>query len=966
MKRRVLSFLTALVFCMSLVSLPANAENEALMFTDFEGDHSPWLGFTPSRRSAYNGEFGALVENPIGGPTSYGFANLLEYDDSVYLEAERMYTISFWARSDAFSPAGFSNTINQSGSTLVFEVFGLSHDWEQLELVFTPAESRNYGLDFLFYTDEEAPVIMVDDISLTETDLYPAEYRLAGRRSISIPYMGSVDYRYRLDAYDDWGDRMSAPLASYEAAALPEGVSFQPTSGTLTVSDAAEDGASFSLIAFVGGAPVAEIPIRLTKSLIPNGDFEEESLGWDADASPFTIEGNGSDNHFIRLESTSGDAEDSVASLKPENPVALRGGELYVLRATVHTTDEVPYSYLYTQNNSSGDETSIHIEINGLSGSEWSDIFCSIRPNNDGIYELTFDFHTQNFQPVFVDDLTLTHEELGVSEIYLSAPGHITRPVDSAAYFPMAVFTADQEGNETEADLTYSVTPDDGGLEVDASAMRLLVTPDASLGIYTLTAESGNISRSVDIMISDDYVGDGSFETTQVGQWWAAQEPADFSLILGTGGASPYDGNRMASLTLNGEMAAVITNAYAYYSPEKTYVFHSRIRKGYTDIDLSVTALLSDTDGNYTLIASDTIEGEDWAEVSGIFSPVEETVGKLVLFFSTDSTQYDQWVLFDALSVAPLCVTAEDVYLTGAFMPGSVATAHYTFSANFTTEDASLVRWHMAEKEDGPYTPIGNQDTLLLPDSMNDVYIKAEIIPISLLGGFVGESVWSDAQYVSAFSTPQDDDPDATPPPATPIINERLIAIPLPQTESGGLFTDTKEHWAYPQIAQMEAAGIATGYGDNTFRPDAPITRAEFTALIIRSFGLTPMRYSGGFLDISSDDWYAGIIETAYRYGLINGTDATHFSPDTLITREQMALIVMRAYHGADGAPPTGEAISFYDQYELSPEGMTSVMEATQLGIIKGMGEHLFAPHDNASRAQAIVMLSRLITALNQ
>ena len=76
MNSRVLSFFIMLVFCMSLVQLPAHAEDGALVFTDFEEDHSPWQGFTFSRRSAYNGEFGALVDNPIGGPTGYGFAHL--------------------------------------------------------------------------------------------------------------------------------------------------------------------------------------------------------------------------------------------------------------------------------------------------------------------------------------------------------------------------------------------------------------------------------------------------------------------------------------------------------------------------------------------------------------------------------------------------------------------------------------------------------------------------------------------------------------------------------------------------------------------------------------------------------------------------------------------------------------------------------------------------------------------------
>lgn len=967
MKERFFAFFLILCLMAPFLPSPVMAEGGDLFCFDFEEDDLLWSGATFSRSAAYEGEFGIVADSPVGGPTDFGFASMLEYEDSVYLEEGLMYCLSFWIRSDSPSVAGNINALNINGSTLVFELFGIETDWKQLYVYFTVSDSRQYGFDLLLYTELEAPRIELDNICLSCPSMPPESYRFTGRQNLQIPFSGSETYRLPVASYNEYGDRIPTPVLTYASDDIPAGVSLNTRTGAVTVTDSVANDACMQLTALLSGVPVAETTIRFSRNLLRNGDFEDDppEAGWVSFSTPFAIESDDEGNYLV-LETPEGDDETSYGILEPENTVALQGGELYVFRALIHTTDLVPPSYLYTQNTSEDSDTSITVDMKGISGAEWSMVSCAIRPEKSGVYALYFRFFTQNHQPIYIDSVSLTQEALNVNEIRLSAPGHITVPSNGTEAFPLHIDILDQEGNRFDAPLLGMISPDDGAIAFDFDNECLLVSPDAA-GEYliSVSTEDYRVSDYVSVSVSNSYLGDGDFEFTEVGEWWAAGDPAEMAFVPASYGVTAYSGNRMAEITLNDSFAGLLTNSYSHYSPDETYVFRGMFQKIYTDIPIDVTVVLSDADGNYTYIASDTLEQDGWQEISGIFSPEDHLTGKLLVFFSLDTDQHDQRVLLDDLAIAPLLVSADNVYLTGAFTPDSVATANYTFQANFKTEDASLVRWYVSNSENGNYALIDNQPTLLITPEMLGSYIRAEILPISLIGGFIGESTWSEPHLVSQSSPFFDPTVDPIP-TQPPVETSRLFPRQLPQeTSSGSIFSDIADHWAETEIGIMERAAIATGYENNTFRPDSSITRAEFTALLVRSFNLLPRAYSGQFQDVKDSDWYAGIIETAYAYQLINGVDASHFDPTAPITREQIALMVMRAYTQSERDRPTHDFIQFYDEYDMMPEAIPAIRSASGLGIINGMDNHTFSPKENATRAQAIVMLYRLLVLLN-
>jgi hypothetical protein len=108
----------------------------------------------------------------------------------------------------------------------------------------------------------------------------------------------------------------------------------------------------------------------------------------------------------------------------------------------------------------------------------------------------------------------------------------------------------------------------------------------------------------------------------------------------------------------------------------------------------------------------------------------------------------------------------------------------------------------------------------------------------------------------------------------------------------------------YIDIDLLSRSGIITGFNDSTFRPEANVTRAQFTAMIMRSFRMETEVYRGSFKDVSVNDWYSGIIATGVASGLLTGYEDGTVRPNQVITRKEMYAIVYRILewrHDFDG-----------------------------------------------------------------
>ena len=109
-------------------------------------------------------------------------------------------------------------------------------------------------------------------------------------------------------------------------------------------------------------------------------------------------------------------------------------------------------------------------------------------------------------------------------------------------------------------------------------------------------------------------------------------------------------------------------------------------------------------------------------------------------------------------------------------------------------------------------------------------------------------------------------------------------------------FSDvTADSWYNQTVSTLASMGIVKGYEDGSFRPNAPITRAEFGAIATRFFAETGATYvPGTFTDVTGDEWYANAIQDAVNLGLIGGYPDGTVRPNNNITRAEACAIVNR------------------------------------------------------------------------
>jgi len=183
-------------------------------------------------------------------------------------------------------------------------------------------------------------------------------------------------------------------------------------------------------------------------------------------------------------------------------------------------------------------------------------------------------------------------------------------------------------------------------------------------------------------------------------------------------------------------------------------------------------------------------------------------------------------------------------------------------------------------------------------------------------------------------------------------------------------FKDIDKHWAKDSIKFLAERAIIKGQSEESFNPNGNITRAEFTALIIRLLDLKEKEESEiHFKDVNKDDWFYSITKIANQYGIINGVDSEHFAPNAPVTREQMVSIIIRALNNIElnnSQILDIDIDKFDDKENISNWALKSVEKALKMGIINGRQANLFEPRGMASRAEAATIIKRIFDLINK
>lgn len=180
--------------------------------------------------------------------------------------------------------------------------------------------------------------------------------------------------------------------------------------------------------------------------------------------------------------------------------------------------------------------------------------------------------------------------------------------------------------------------------------------------------------------------------------------------------------------------------------------------------------------------------------------------------------------------------------------------------------------------------------------------------------------------------------------------------IQQPELQPVTAFSDLERHWARAWILQLTEAGAMDGYPDGTFRPDQVMTRAEITVVLVRALSLET-RDGEPFADVAGH-WAEVAIGTARAHGIILGYTSATFGPDDPMTREQLAMVVLRA----TGLTAGEGHLTFRDQDSVSRWAVGAIETLVHAGVIQGYPDGRFLPHNHVTRAETAVILSRWLS----
>ena len=133
-------------------------------------------------------------------------------------------------------------------------------------------------------------------------------------------------------------------------------------------------------------------------------------------------------------------------------------------------------------------------------------------------------------------------------------------------------------------------------------------------------------------------------------------------------------------------------------------------------------------------------------------------------------------------------------------------------------------------------------------------------------------------------------------------------------------FTDlSSEHWAYNAIEKMVDDNVLSGYNDGTFKPDAPITRAEFATVLVKTLKIEEVENAIEFKDMEDFRWAEPFVDLANPYitGYVENGEY-YFRPEEYARREDVAVAIIKA-KGLDNKDVNISVLNrFVDKEEIS------------------------------------------------
>jgi hypothetical protein len=192
-----------------------------------------------------------------------------------------------------------------------------------------------------------------------------------------------------------------------------------------------------------------------------------------------------------------------------------------------------------------------------------------------------------------------------------------------------------------------------------------------------------------------------------------------------------------------------------------------------------------------------------------------------------------------------------------------------------------------------------------------------------------------------------------------------MVATPsLAQTR----FSDvSSNYWAAPFIEQLSQRGVIAGFPDGTFRPNEPVTRAQFASMVTSAFSRTPQRQPITFIDVPNNFWASNVIRQAYTTGFLSGFPGNRFEPNQVIPRQQVLVALANGLNYSPTANTQTTLQAFNDSFNIADWARSPIAAATERGIVVNHPNiNLLNPTGTATRAQVAASIYQALVSAGQ
>lgn len=169
--------------------------------------------------------------------------------------------------------------------------------------------------------------------------------------------------------------------------------------------------------------------------------------------------------------------------------------------------------------------------------------------------------------------------------------------------------------------------------------------------------------------------------------------------------------------------------------------------------------------------------------------------------------------------------------------------------------------------------------------------------------------------------------------------------------------------WAKEAVSKLYKAGIVNGMTENTFAPSECVTREQFVKMLTKGLGLTGVEAEFSFSDVSEADWFYNAVGAAARAGITTGNADGSFGVGSHITREDMAVMMLRAAKSKGLTLNQTTEVTFSDSADISAYAKDAVATLANAGILNG-SNGCFNPKASLTRAEAAKALYEFFNAV--